>query len=593
MDERNWPNLCEMFFAQADEKKAAPFLWRKEQGHYQPTSWAEAAGQITRLAEALDALGVKKGDRVVLISENRPEWFVADLAIMALGAYTVPAYTTNTQRDHLHILENSGARVAILSTRTLAKNFLPAAHQSDALMQIIAMEDPQISQKLNVSIELWDDALGAQPGDQVALREKTAGLARNDICCLIYTSGTGGSPKGVMLTHGAILHNCEGAKEVVDELKAKNHRFLSFLPLSHAYEHSGGQFLPLYVGAEIYYAQSMDKLAANFIEARPTIMTVVPRLFEMLQTRILKAVKKEGGVKEKLFYRALALGQKQLNGKLSASEAVQNRILDILVRKKVRGRFGGQIEALISGGSALNPDVGIFFSALGLPLLQGYGQTESAPVIAVNRPSTVKMHTVGPPLRNTAVKIADDGEILVQGELVMQGYWQNQDASDAVLVDGWLHTGDIGELDDDGHLLITDRKKDIIVNDKGDNVSPQRIEGILTLEPEIAQAMIYGEGKPHLVCLLVPDPDWLKDWAGEMGKEANTLDGLRDDDELKKAMDAAMGRVNSELSNLERIRRFTLAGEAFTIDNEQMTPTMKIRRHVIGMKYIAELEGLY
>ncbi|MFN3230678.1 MAG: AMP-dependent synthetase/ligase [Alphaproteobacteria bacterium] len=589
-------NLVSMFFEQADRLGDKPVVWAKPQrgAAYESQSWREIGNQVARLAKALKDLGIVSGDRVALVSESRPEWLISDLAIMAAGAITVPTYITNTPRDHEHILDDSGAKGAIVSTARLAQDLLPAAHESDHLDFVIAMEAPKRDQSLNVDIHLWDDVMLASQGKTGDVLEAMETVGRDDIACLIYTSGTGGAPKGVMISHGAILHNAEGATEVIEELGIENEVFLSFLPLSHAYEHTGGMYLPLSIGAEIYYAEGLDKLAANMEEAKPTIMTVVPRLFEMLRLRVTRSIEEQGGVRAKLFHRALALGEKRFNdpSSLGLGERITDKVLDQLVRKKVQQRFGGRIKALVSGGAPLNPDVGMFFHALGLRLLQGYGQTESGPVASVNRPNLVKMHTVGPALKNTEIKIAEDGEILLRGELVMKGYWNDPEATAQALQNGWLHTGDIGVLDEDGHLQITDRKKDILVNDKGDNVSPARVEGLLTLEPEIAQAMVYGDRKPHMVALIVPDADWLSAWAKENGKEQD-LNALTDDADLRKALDGVVARVNKRLSNIEKIRRFALASEPFSIENEQMTPKMSIRRHVIGAAYGEALEALY
>ncbi len=456
------------------------------------------------------------------------------------------------------------------------------------------MQPLKVTQSINAAIHDWTPTVTEQSVDIAGLRRDAETVARSDTACLIYTSGTGGAPKGVVLHHGAILHNCYGAADVLAELGLDGHRFLSFLPLSHAYEHSAGQFLPISIGAEIYYAEGIDKLATNMVETKPSIMVVVPRLFEVLRTRVTRAVQKQGGLSAKLFDKALAIGIKKVRDprSLSLAERLQDPVLEKLVRAKVRARFGGHLKALVSGGAPLNAEVGDFFKAFGLPLLQGYGQTEAAPVVSVNRPRNPKTHTVGPPMKDVSVRVAEDGEILVKGELVMHGYWNDERATADTLRDGWLHTGDIGHLDEDGHLVITDRKKDIIVNDKGDNISPQRIEGMLALEPEISQAMIYGDRKPHLVALLVPDQEWLSDWAKAHGKPAD-LGQLANDAELKSALDQAVARVNRRLSNLEKVRRFTVAEAPFSIENEQMTPSMKIRRHIIEKNYGERLQALY
>jgi long-chain acyl-CoA synthetase len=417
-------------------------------------------------------------------------------------------------------------------------------------------------------------------------------IKRDQTACIIYTSGTGGAPKGVMLHHGAILHNCTGARDALMELGLGKEIFLSFLPLSHSYEHTAGQFFPISIGAQIYYSEA-DTLAANMLEARPTIMTAVPRLYETLHSRITRGVKKQGGAKELLFNKTLELGRKKIEmGSLGLVDNVLNVVLSLIVRKKIQQKFGGRLKALVSGGAPLNTEVGLFFLSLGLRILQGYGLTESAPVISVNRPSKIKIETVGAPMTDVTIRIAKDGEILVQGELVMQGYWMNDKATAESIQDGWLHTGDVGHLDDMGRLIITDRKKDIIVSSGGDNIAPQRIEGILTLAPEIAQAMVYGDNRPHLTATLVPDPDWTEQWAKENGKPSD-LQALSEDEKFYDALIQVIDGINVDLSNIEKIRRFIIAHEPFTIDNAQMTPSMKIRRHKIIEIYGQRLVGLY
>ncbi len=419
-------------------------------------------------------------------------------------------------------------------------------------------------------------------------------MRRSDTAAIIYTSGTGGAPKGVMLHHGAILHNCEGAREAIEEIGLGNEVFLSFLPLSHSYEHAAGQFLPIFLGAEIYYAEGAEMLVKNMGEARPTLMISVPRLYDVISSRIQIDVRKAGGVKEKLFNKAIALGRKRyLNGgSLTWVERFQDVFLEKLVRNKARARFGGRLKAMVSGGAPLNPEIGIFFKALGLPIIQGYGQTESAPVVSINRPSRAKMHTVGPPLANTEVRIAEDGEILVRGELVMQGYWRDPDLTARTVRDGWLYTGDVGIIDEDGHLLITDRKKDIIVNSGGDNIAPQRVEGMLTLEPEIAQAMVVGDRRPHLVGVIVPDAEWSRTWAVENGREYDPP-ALAGDRAFQGAMMAVVDRVNRNLSTIEKVRRIVVAPTPFSINNGQITPTLKLRRHKIVETYGPALDALY
>ncbi len=588
-----FPNLVTMFFDRARAKGDVPFLWHKAGGTWQSRSWAETARQVAAMAKALKRLGLERGDRVMLVSENRPEWCIADLAIMAAGCVTVPTYVTNTERDHAHILENSGAKAAIVSTAKLARTLLPAALRSTHCTTVIGIEDIRIGQSGNIALHDWTGLIAAEHADVEAVAAE-CNFQRNDLACIIYTSGTGGAPRGVRQHHGAILHNVAGCIDIfVNDFGWDDEIFLSFLPLSHAYEHSGGQFLPIGLGGQIYYSEGIEKLAANIEEVRPTMMVVVPRLFEVLRARIVKTIEKQGGLAPKLLKRALSLGAKELAGKSRFWDKPVDLFISYTLKPKVQARFGGRIKALVSGGAPLNPDIGLFFHALGLTLLQGYGQTESGPVISCNRPRAgIAMDTVGPPLKDTEVHIAEDGEILVRGELVMQGYWRNEAETARVLIDGWLHTGDVGHFDDHGRIVITDRKKDLIVNDKGDNVAPQKIEGMLTLQPEIIQAMVVGDRRPHLVGLVVPDPEWLMEWCVANGEQPD-CSRMCDNPAVQRAVMAAVDRVNTELSVIEKVRRVALTPDAFTVDNEMLTPSMKIRRHKIREAYGDRLDALY
>ena len=570
-------NLILLFLTRAGEKGDAPFLWAKRDGEWRSISWAEAARQVASLAASLKRIGLEPGDRVALVSENRPEWLISDLAIMAAGCVTVPTYTTNTERDHAHILGNSGARAVIVSNQKLARNLIPAVITSAECHHVIGMELIRSGQAPDwVNCHHWQK-LASGEADVEALKEEVAGIQRSDLACIVYTSGTGGAPRGVKQHHGALLHNLEGATDIIStDFGWDDEVFLSFLPASHAYEHMGGQMFPIALGAEVYYAESLEKLAANIEEVKPTIMVVVPRLFELLRTRILKSVEGQSGLSKYLLSRALKIGGDRYHGRLKAWDLPMDGLLSLTLRRKIRARFGGRQKAWVSGGAPLNPEVGVFFQSLGITFLQGYGQTEAAPLISCNRPSVgIRLETVGPPVKNCEVRIAEDGEIMVRGENVMHGYWRNPEETARVLKDGWLATGDVGHFDDKGRIVITDRKKDILVNDKGDNVSPQRIEGMLTLQPEIAQAMVYGDRRPHLVALLVPDPEI-----------ANAPD-------LHQRLQAAVDRVNADLSVIEKVRRFILADGAFTIENEQLTPSMKIRRHIISKVYGERLDSLY
>lgn len=589
----HFPNLVTMFFSRAREKGEAPFLWAKRDGRWQSLSWAEVARQVASIATALKGLGLEPGDRVALVSENRPEWCIADLAIMAAGCVTVPTYVTNTERDHAHILGDSGAKAVIVSTAKLARALVPAVLRSVHCKIVIGIEDIRIGQSGDVALHDWKKMIADHPGD-VAAVAAGATFKREDLACLIYTSGTGGAPRGVRQHHGAILHNVDGCIDIIsNDYGWDEEVFLSFLPLSHAYEHSGGQFLPIALGGQIYYAEGLEKLGSNIEEVRPTLMVVVPRLFEVLRARIVKGIEKQGGLAPRLLQRAISLGAKDLGKGIPFWDKPVDLFIRKTLRPKVQAKFGGRIKALVSGGAPLNPDIGVFFHALGLNLLQGYGQTEAGPVISCNRAKAgIKMDTVGPPMKGVEVKIAEDGEILVRGELVMHGYWNNPGETARVLQDGWLHTGDVGHLDARGRIVITDRKKDLIVNDKGDNVSPQKIEGMLTLQPEILQAMVVGDKRPHLVGLVVPDPEWLMEWAVAQDVKPDVAQ-LCSDPAVMRAIQAAVDRVNADLSVIEKVRRVVLTPDAFTVDNEMLTPSMKIRRHKIRETYGERLDALY
>lgn len=596
-------NLVELFLKRADEKGDAPFLGHKADGKWVTQSWRSAAEHVCLLAEALRRMGLSDGDRVALVSENRPEWCIADLAIMAAGCITVPTYTTNTRRDHAHILDNSGARAVFVSNSKLLAPLVGAIGQTGLVEHVIGIEDLKRQQSGSFEYHAWDALItGDATAARAAVDERIAEIERSATACLIYTSGTGGAPRGVMQHHGAILCNVGGAAEVlINDFGLSDERFLSFLPLSHAYEHSGGQYLPIGVGAEIFYSEGLEKLASNIEETRPTLMVVVPRLFEVLRARIMKQIEKQGKVAGFMLDAAMKISEHSKDGKKRLRDRPLDFIIGKTLRPKIRDKFGGRIKAMVSGGAPLNPEVGNFFDALGLTMLQGYGQTEAGPVISCNRPKVgLRMDTVGPPLRGVEVRIAEDGEILVRGELVMHGYWRN-DAETARTLQAdpaepagrpWLHTGDIGHLDHKGRIVITDRKKDMIVNDKGDNIAPQKVEGMLTLQPEIAQAMVSGDKRPYVVGLIVPDAEWALEWSRENGEKFD-LSALQDLPAFKNAVRAALDRTNADLSVIEKVRQFAFADEAFSIENEEMTPSMKIRRHKIRERYQGRIDGLY
>ena len=560
MDYSNLDNLYELFELQSKNYNKKKFLHSINADKSLNTfSWKDVSEKTILISNFLRNQGVVKGDRVMLVSEGRPEWMISDLSILRTGAVTVPNYTTYTQKDFEFVLNDCRPKGLIVSNYKLYKIIIDA------------------SKKINFNFEFilsFDEINNIMDFKKINIKEDKVinNCSRLDPACIIYTSGTQGNPKGVILSHGGILANCEDSKNLVKKLQINNPRFLTWLPLSHSYEHTV-QFVQISLGAKVYYSPSIEKLLENIKIAKPHVLTAVPRFYNNLYNKMLNTAKKSSKIKKLLFFKTLKLGEKRFIGnQLSSIEKIINKILDILVRKKVINNFGGNLRAFVSGGGPLDKNVGTFLNALGLKTLQGYGLTETSPVVSCNPVNKIKIDTVGIIFSNNKVKIADDGEILVKGENVMLGYWNNDTATNEVIKNGWLHTGDIGEIDHDGYLKITDRKKDIIVSVGGDNISPSKIENLLCLNDEIEQAYVDGDNQKFLVCLLVLNKNF-----------------KRDDKKIKSIID----ETNKELTQIEKIKKFDVIKDEFTISNELLTPTMKIRRHKIKLKYKKILENFY
>jgi long-chain acyl-CoA synthetase len=534
--------------AQSWPNKAMLRVFRE--GAWQGITWGAFGSMVASCARGLRAAGVSAGDRVLLCAENRPEYPIAETALMAIRAVPVLAYTTNTEDDQAHLLRDSGARVAIVANPQLAERIRGAAQPLGGLERLVVMDSPP------AGTTAWA-SLVADRGPFADIAAEAALIPPTALACLIYTSGTGGAPRGVMLPHRCILSNCAGAFDLVRPLKLEDETYLSYLPLSHSYEHTVGQFFLLSIGTEIAYCRGVEHLAPDMLTVRPTLLTAVPRVLEVIRSRILTQVAREKPFRQRLFNLALGLGLKRIDREpRRLLEYLLDPILERLVRAKVRARFGGRLIAAMSGGARLEPEVGRFFLALGIPIMQGYGQTEAGPVISANPPDAIRVDTVGTTLKGVDLRIAGDGEILVRGDLVMDGYWNRPEDTAETIRDGWLHTGDIGALDR-GYLRITDRKKDMIVLSGGENVSPAKIEGMLMAESPIAQAVVAGDGRSGLCALLV------------------AADGYDD-----VAVAVAVNRTNMRLSVTERIRRHAIV-PAFTVENGLLTPSQKIRRVLV------------
>ncbi len=570
MNLNEFNNLIDLFFFQA--KKQNPksiFLEWLHPKNKKKFTWSETSENIYKVAHVLKN-NLKDGDRCLLVSENRPEWLISDIAIMLSGGITVPAYTTYIEKDYKYLIEDCQPSVIILSNNEMYSKLKNVINEKKFIKKIITFEKIEIEGH-NEKYEDFNSIIQKDLREQDKIKQTN--LKRTSQACIIYTSGTGGNPKGVILSHGGILNNLEGACEIMEPLIDKRPIFLTWLPLSHSYEHTV-QFAQIAVGAKVYYAEKIEKLLDNISEAKPTIMTAVPRFYQNLYNKINTNMKKAKGLKAKLIEATIDLGKKELlKKKMNLSEKFMNFIVNILVRKKVKKQFGGNLKAFVSGGGALDKEIGEFLNAIGLPTLQGYGLTETSPVVSCNPIHKIKVETVGPPFKGNQVKIAEDGEILVKGENVMLGYWNKKEDTEKVLKNGWLYTGDIGEIDpQDGYLKITDRKKDIIVSAGGDNISPAKIENQLSNSPAIDQCMVYGDGKNYLVALIVASKDFK---------------------EQKEKIKEIIDEINKNLTLVEKIKKFQLINENFSIENGLLTPTMKVKRNKVILKYKNILEDFY
>ena len=570
MNLNEFNSLTDLFFYQAKKQNPqSAFLEWLNPKNKRKFTWGETSSNIYKLAKILKE-NIASGDRCLLVSENRPEWLISDIAIMLAGGITVPAYTTYIEKDYEYLIEDCQPSVIIVSNDDMHDKLKNIIKEKNFIRKVISFEEIQKvdykSKYLNFNFVTKNDL---QESDKI----KNSNLKRNSPACIIYTSGTGGNPKGVILSHGGILNNLEGAREILKPLIDKRPIFLTWLPLSHSYEHTV-QFAQITVNAKIFYAEKIEKLLDNIAEAKPTIMTAVPRFYQNLYNKINMNMKKTKGLKAKLIKATIHLGKKELlKKKMNFSEKLINFIVNVLVRKKIRKQFGGNLKAFVSGGGALDKEIGEFLNAIGLPTLQGYGLTETSPVVSCNPINKIRVETVGPPFKGNKVKIAEDGEILVKGENVMLGYWNKKEDTEKVLKGDWLYTGDIGEIDpQDGYLKITDRKKDIIVSAGGDNISPAKIENQLSNSSAIDQSMVYGDGKNYLVALIVPN----KDFEGQ-----------------KEKMNEIINEINENLTLVEKIKKFHLMDENFSIENGLLTPTMKVKRNKVIIKYKNILENFY
>jgi long-chain acyl-CoA synthetase len=583
--------LSKAFWRSVVQHGEKPALLVKREKQYRPITYTELGRRVYAFARALHELGVRKGDRVAILAENCPEWAITDWATLCLGAITVPIYPTLTAPQVSEILRDSEPKVLVVSDKKQRRKACEAVEGTGLNPQMICIEPdsgsetPSFEQMLN------------QPGalTESELRALVDASQPDDIITFIYTSGTTGEPKGAMLTHRNLISNIEAVLELIDW--RPDDVFLSFLPLSHVFERMGGHFLPIYAGLTIAYAESLFTLANDMLEVKPTLMLGVPRFYASVMDRILASVRQMPPLRQKLFYRMLEVGKVYAQCWREGRSAplgvrLQHAVLDKLVAAKIRERVGGRLRYFVSGGAALPKEVAEFFHAFGILIIEGYGLTETSPVLTVNPPRAPRFGSVGKPIRGVEIKIAEDGEILARGPNIMLGYYKKPEATAAAIdPDGWFHTGDVGYMDKDGYLYITDRKKDILVLANGKNVAPQPIENMLKQSELIQEAVVYGDGMSAPVALIVPNIDALRAFAKQAGIEADG-DALLNHDAIQKRFRQELERVNRELADFQRLKGFRLISKPFSIETGELTPTLKVKRRVVAEKYAHLLQEM-
>ena len=575
-----------------------PVMMKKVDGEYTGISYREFKEETDNLACGLYALGIKKEDKVAIISENRPEWVYSDMAILAIGAIDVPLYPSLTASSIEFILNNSESKCVIVSNKLQLNKILKYKATLRHLNFIIVMNDKDMIPEEKSLYSFKDvQEMGKiyKHNHPNFLKESIKSVNENDLCTIIYTSGTTGEPKGVMLTHKNILSNVQSALESFPI--SKDDIFLSFLPLCHIFERMAGYYTGFSSGGMICYAESIETVAQNFLEVRPTILTSVPRLFERMHSKIIKNVESQSTVKQKIFYRSLKIGKKVAEarkiGKLNSLLSLQHKIADKLVFSKLRERTGGRLRFFISGGAALSPELGEFFEAIGIKIIEGYGLTESSPVIAANRIDEYKFGTVGKVFPGVEIKLGPDGEICAKGPNIMKGYFKNKKETDEVLKDGWLHTGDIGEFDKEGFLRITDRKKHLFKTSAGKYIAPTPIENLFLSSKYIDQFVLIGDRRMYLSALIVPDFEALKEYADSHKIAYSRAEDLSDNKVIRNLIEIELGKIQRNLANYEKVRKFTLLERPFSLETGEITPSLKIKRKVVEELYSEKIEKMY
>ena len=576
--------LPSLFFKNTSIYQNKTLFGFKDGKSWKSISWNKSSEFVQNIALGLHEIGVKKSDKITLIAENSYKWCIVDLSIMSLGAITVPGYITSNEEEIFYLLSHSDSSFVFVNS-TLLPVILKILPKLKKIKYVINIDDNS-KDDLKQNPQLYNYNQLLEMGNKSNLHDKfletfVNKINQDDVVSLIYTSGTSSNPKAVMLTNKSTISNLLGAYELVKDINIKEHRFLSIIPLSHAYEHTAGFLLPVYIGAEIYFNDNRDKIVNDLQSVRPTLMIAVPRLYEVLFKKINNQLLTQNKLAQKLFFKTIELGTKDFQcSKLTFFEKITNNLLDLIIRKKIKKKFGGQLQAFISGGAALNNQVGLFFQSLGINILQGYGQTECSPLISCNPMNSIKIDTVGPVIKGLEVKISEQKEILVKGHSVMKGYWKDQKSTNKVIVNGWLHTGDLGELDKDNYIKITGRINEMIVSSGGDNIAPVPIENLLLAYDEIEQVMVYGHNRPFLTAIIVPNENLINDVSKNIVKDYSIFQAI-------------VNKVNKQLSQSKKIRKFLLTDKSFNIENNELTPTLKIKRRIVSANYAEQLDKLY
>jgi long-chain acyl-CoA synthetase len=582
--------LAQAFERQSRKYGSRTFLKDKYQKAWRDHSWQKVAERAARLRTGLIRLGIKPGNRVAILAENSPEWVIVDQALLGLGAIVVPLYTTSGAEETRHVITDSGARLLAAGNEALI-NKIRGLGPLPELEAVMAMQDGAVAR---------DGGLPVLAMKQLSEFEPTPAIegSRDDLATFIYTSGTTGASKGVMLSHGNLLANCESNLEALN--LGEGDMTLSFLPVAHSFERTAGHYTVIAAGGTIAYAEGLGQIAQNLLEVEPTVVLTVPRLLEVVYGRVMRTIEASPPLRQKIFRAAQRAGERAAYYRHHGQPApIATRaamgLFSRLVYSKITSLFGRRLRYLISGGAPLPSEINRFFAAMGLPIVEGYGLTEASPVVACNLHGHTRFGSVGRALKNVEVRTADDGELLVRGANVMQGYFgRDADTREAIDTDGWLHTGDIGKIDAEGYIKITDRKKEIIVLSGGKNVSPANLEAKLAADPYIAQACVIGDRRKHLAAILVPN---FENLAGQPLKDLQ-LDGktpieLAAQPALWNFFRERIREFNKPLSDVEAIVDFTLTPTPFSQENGELTPTMKIRRRIVQQHYRAEIESMY